>query len=69
MRYEPIVKEEDKKNWIKWLDSQVEVLNGRSIDKNDNDLFRTGDGDIATAKDLVGNLYATLSGKAVEIRD
>ena len=66
MTYEPI-QEKDKQQWIMWLNSQVEVLNGKNENKEDNQIFETGDGDIATGKDLVGNLLALLTNKPITI--
>ena len=66
MVYTPIT-EDKKAEWIKWLDSQVAVLNGFPEDPNQAGLFKTPEGDAATAKDLVGNLLATLSNQTVTI--
>lgn len=65
MTYEPI-SEEKKQQWVDWLNSQVSVLNGKTEDKN-NRIFETPDGDVATGKDLVGNLLALLTNKPVTI--
>lgn len=67
MLYSPIQPEE-KDKWIKWLESQVQVLSGKPEDKSQDDIFKTGEGDVATAKDLVGNLLATLTNKQIEIK-
>ena len=61
------VKEESKKEWIKWLESQVTVLNGKNEDKGQNFIFETPDGDVATGKDLVGTLLATITGQSISI--
>ena len=66
MTYEPIT-EKTKQEWIEWLNSQVNVLNGKAVDNSDNRIFETGDGDIATGKDLVGNLLALLTNKPITI--
>jgi len=66
MTYEPI-QEKDKEQWIMWLNSQVETLNGKEENKDDNQIFETGDGDIATGKDLVGYLLANLTNQSVTI--
>lgn len=66
MTYEPI-NEQDKQKWIDWLQSQVSVLSGKPEDKGANPVFETPDGDIATGKDLVGNLLALLTNKTVTI--
>lgn len=67
MTYTPI-KEEDKPKWIDWLKSQQSVLNGKQENTSDNKIFETPDGDIATSKDLVGNLLALLTGSTVTIQ-
>lgn len=66
MVYQPI-KETDKQKWIDWLTSQQTVLNGKSEDKEQNQIFETPDGDVATGKDLVGNLLALLTNQSVTI--
>lgn len=66
MTYEPI-KDEDKQKWIDWLQSQVTVLSGKPEAKGNNVVFETPDGDVATGKDLVGNLLALLSNKPITI--
>lgn len=66
MTYEPI-KDADKQKWIDWLQSQVAVLSGKPEVKGNNVVFETPDGDVATGKDLVGNLLALLSNKPVTI--
>jgi len=65
MQYEPI-SEEKKPEWIKWLESQASVLNEKS-ETAQNSIFETPEGDVATGKDLVGNLLATLKGETVTI--
>lgn len=65
MNYEPISNDK-KEEWIKWLESQVKVLDGKPETGNDS-IFRTGNPDVATGKDLVGNLLALLTGKPVTI--
>ena len=66
MEYMPI-SEEKKPEWIKWLESQVSVLSGKQENRADNRVFETPDGDVATGKDLVGNLLALLTNKNVTI--
>lgn len=66
MIYQPI-KEDKKQEWINWLKGQVEILSGKPEDSV-NRIFSTPEGDVATGKDLVGNLLATLSGETVEIK-
>lgn len=65
MTYQPIT-EKDKQQWITWLNSQVQVLNGKE-DRFSDAIFETGGGDVTTGKDLVGNLLALLTGKPVTI--
>ena len=66
MVYTPIT-EEKKADWIKWLESQQSVLDGKEENKSQNGIFETPDGDVATGKDLVGNLLALLSQSTVTI--
>lgn len=66
MTYEPITNE-NKEEWIKWLASQVDVLTGQSSNPNENQIFRTPEGDVQTGKDLVGNLLALLTNEPVTI--
>jgi hypothetical protein len=66
MEYQPIT-EDKKQDWIIFLEKQVEILNGQPESKLDNRIFSTPDGDVATGKDLVGNLLATLTNKPVTI--
>jgi hypothetical protein len=66
MTYEPI-QEEQKEQWIMWLNSQVEVLSGKPENKEECSIFETPDGDVATGKDLVGNLLALLTNKPITI--
>jgi hypothetical protein len=66
MTYEPI-SDDKKQEWIDWLDNQATVLNGKSQLKSQNQVFETPDGDVATGKDLVGNLLAILTGNPVTI--
>lgn len=66
MEYQPIT-EDKKQTWINWLKTQQIVLNGKPENKSENQIFETPDGDIATGKDLVGNLLATLSNQTIKI--
>lgn len=66
MDYTPI-DEAKKTEWVKWLKNQQEVLNGKPEEKSNNAIFETPDGDVANAKDLVGNLLATLTNETVTI--
>ena len=65
MTYEPI-KEADKQKWIDWLNNQVSILANKP-ETSGNQVFETPDGDVATGKDLVGNLLALLTNKTVTI--
>lgn len=66
MQYQPIT-DEKKAEWIKWLESQVSVLDGKPETKGNGLIFETPEGDVATGKDLVGNLLATLKNETVTI--
>jgi len=66
MEYTPIT-EEKKQSWIDWLTSQQNVLNGKKEVKEENAIFETPDGDVATAKDLVGNFLALLKNSTIKI--
>lgn len=66
MTYQPIT-EQNKADWIKWLENQKEILSGKAEVKSDSAIFETPDGDIATGKDLVGNLLALLTNQPVTI--
>lgn len=66
MEYSPI-NEESKQQWIDWLTSQQNVLNGKQEAKEQNQIFETPEGDIATGKDLVGNFLALLTNKTITI--
>lgn len=66
MTYEPIT-EEKKEEFIAWLEEHAAHLNGKKQCPVQREIFQTEEGDIATSKDLVGNLLATLSNKPVTI--
>ena len=66
MEYTPIT-EENKQEWVEWLTSQQKVLDGREETSSD-EIFKTPEGDIATAKDLVGNFLAYLTNQTQEIK-
>lgn len=66
MQYQPITSDK-KEGWIKWLKEQQGILSGKTEDKSQNNVFETPDGDVATGKDLVGNLLALLTNETVEI--
>ena len=66
MIYEPIT-EEKKQQWIDWLDVQKANLDSMSEVKGENIIFGTPEGDVATAKDLVGNLLALLKNESITI--
>ena len=63
--YNPITNK-DKQQWIDYLQKKKEHLNGKEETK-DSSLFNDEIGDVATAKDLVGNLLAILTDKLVII--
>ena len=64
--YNPIT-EKDKQQWIEFLLLQISILDGRPEDPKNSEIFKTPEGDIATAKDLVGNLLALLTEKPITI--
>lgn len=66
MDYPPIT-DQKKLDWITWLQDQRDRLNGMQENKNDDSIFATPEGDVATAKDLIGNLLAILSNKTITI--
>jgi len=66
MVYTPIT-EEKKQVWIDWLTSQQNVLNGKQEFPNQNTIFESEVGDVATGKDLVGNLLALLTNTEITI--
>ncbi len=66
MIYEPI-KDDKKQEWITWLTGLVSVLDGKPENKSDNRILETPDGDVATAKDLAGNLLALLKNEPITI--
>lgn len=66
MVYEPI-NEKTKSQWIDWLENQKSILDGKQELKNENSVFETPDGDVATGKDLVGNLLAILKNETIKI--
>lgn len=65
MTYNPIT-EIDKQQWIDWLEPLTLTL-ANVHESKDNKIFKTPDGDIASAKDLVGNFLATLKNEPVTI--
>lgn len=67
LTYTPDKLKEKKPEFIKWLISLKDVLDGKNEVETENDLFRSPDGDVASAKDLVGNFLAFLSEKPVTI--
>ena len=66
MTYEPIT-EENKGEWIAWLEEHATNLNGKKQEPITRDLLNTEEGDLGTIKDLVGNLLATLKNQPVTI--
>lgn len=65
MTYYPIT-ETEKAQWIDWLQNQVNILSQKR-ETAENYIFETPEGDVATAKDIVGNLLALLTNKTVII--
>lgn len=63
--YNPITNK-DKQQWIDYLQKKKEHLDGKEETK-DSSLFNDEVGDVATAKDLVGNLLALLTCEPVII--
>ena len=66
MTYEPVT-DDKKEEWIEFLSRAAGVLDEK-LESADNIIFKTTEGDVATAKDLVGNFLATLTGKPVTIK-
>ena len=66
MTYEPL-NEEQKQQWIDWLQSMKERLEKMPTNANQHAIFDTPDGDVATAQDIVCNFLATLTNKTVSI--
>ena len=60
------VTEENKQEWIDFLDQALQNINGR-FESSSNAVFRTTEGDIATAKNLVGTFLATITNQIVTI--
>lgn len=68
MNYQPITDAKQKQEFIEWLRKMQADLNGAPEDQSVKNVFPASDtGDIGTAKDLVGNFLATLSGERVTI--
>lgn len=66
MEYNPL-NQQQKEEWINWLEDQCSLLKQQEENPNENGLFKTPDGDVATAKDLVGTLLATLKNESITI--
>lgn len=66
MTYDPI-NEENKQQWVDWLNSVKNSLEGKPENKTENSVFETPDGDVATGKDVVGNLLALLTNEQITI--
>lgn len=66
MVYAPMT-EMEKQEWISWLKSQQNVLNGKPETPGQSQIFETPEGDVATGKDLVGKFLATLSNNEITI--
>lgn len=67
MIYNPVTGNQETQEWVDFLTGLAETLAGRVEFSMADDIFETDDGDIATAKDLVGTLLATITGQSVEI--
>lgn len=66
MEFQPIT-EENKQQWIDWLEEQREFLDNRVQDEVTRDVLGTEEGDLKNMKDMVGVLLATLTNKPVTI--
>lgn len=65
MIYQPLTTTE-KQEWVNWLNEVKSQL--ESIPKSrDNQIFSTEEGDVATAKDIVGTFLATLTNQTIQI--
>lgn len=65
MIYQPLT-EDEKQMWTHWLNEVIPQL--ESLDEtNDNQIFTTKEGDVATAKDIVGTFLATLTNQTISI--
>lgn len=65
MTYEPLT-EREKQQWVSWLNEAIPQLESLQ-ETNDNFIFSTEEGDVATAKDLVGTLLAVLTNQTITI--
>jgi hypothetical protein len=66
MTYEPVT-DDKKEQWIEFLSRAAGVLDEK-FESDEDKIFKTVEGDVATCKDLVGNFLATLTGKPVTIK-
>lgn len=66
MEYNPL-DQKQKEEWINWLEHQCSLLQQKEENPTKNGLFETPDGDVATAKDIVGTLLATLKNESITI--
>lgn len=66
MVFNPIT-EENKEQWIAWLEEQREFLDGLEQEEITRDIFNTEEGDLRNVKDMVGNFLATLKNQVVTI--
>ena len=67
MEYNALTTQDEKLQWTNWLENQIFLLQQKEENPNENGLFETPDGDVATAKDLVGTLLATLTNTKITI--
>lgn len=58
----------NKEETVSYLKKYIEVLNGQIENDTINVVFNSPEGDVATAKDLVGNFLATLTDATVTIQ-
>lgn len=67
MEYKPIT-EKNKGEFIEWIRNLSNDIKDKLEDTNTKNIFPNSEaGDMATVKDLIGNLLATLEGKPVTI--
>lgn len=66
MVFNPIT-EENKEEWIAWLEKQRQFLDGLEQQEVTRDIFNTEEGDLKNVKDMVGNFLATLTNQVVII--
>lgn len=65
--YQPIEEPVTKQEWIAYLETQKEWLDGRQQDEITRDIMESQDGDLEDFKRMVGSMLATLKGEIVII--